>query len=306
MKFLKVSDVGIVGLRTILNACARIKTSPDDVRGLLSGTSVGIFFEKPSTRTRVSCEVAAVHLGAHPVMLRGEEIGFGNREETRDIARVLERYVDALAFRVFRHRDLEELVAHTDMPVINLLSDLTHPCQAVADLATIEESMDLAGSTLAYVGDGNNVLHSLLLAGAMTGMHIIAATPRGYEPAAEIVAEARKLAGETGASITLTSDPAAAVRDADVVYTDVWTSMGQEAEAAHRAADFAGFQVDLDLFETADPNALFLHCLPAHRGEEVTDQVMEHVRSRVFDQAENRMHAFAAVLLYTTGTLPSW
>ncbi|GBE24847.1 ornithine carbamoyltransferase [bacterium BMS3Bbin02] len=306
MDFLRISDVGIAGLRTILDATARIKASPSDVEGLLSGTSIGVFFEKPSTRTRVSCEVAAVHLGAHPVMLRGDEVGLGKREALKDVARVLDRYVDALAFRVFRHEHLEELAKHARGPVINLLSDVGHPCQIVADLATIEEHMALQGCRITYVGDGNNVCNSLLLGGAMSGMHVTVCTPPGYEPDAEEVVAARAIAATTGGSITLMSDAVAGMRDAHVLYTDVWTSMGQEAEAEQRLRDFEGFQIDLAALSSADANALFLHCLPAHRGEEVTDDVMEHPRSMVFDQAENRMHAFSAVLLYASGSLPTW
>jgi ornithine carbamoyltransferase len=304
--FLRISDVGIEGLRRVLDAVTHIKTDPNEVRGLLTGTSIGVFFEKPSTRTRVSCEVSAVHLGAHPVMLRGEEVGLGKREAAKDVARVLDRYVDALAFRVFSHEHLEELARYADGPVINLLSDVGHPCQAVADLATIEEHMPLKGCRLTYVGDGNNVCHSLLLGGAMMGMHVTVCTPLGYEPDEDEVEKARSIARETGASVSVTTDMEASVRDANVVYTDVWTSMGQEDESAARLRAFDGYQVNLEAFKTADPDALFLHCLPAHRGEEVTDAVMEHTRSKVFDQAENRMHAFSAVLLYASGCLPRW
>ncbi|VAW02503.1 Ornithine carbamoyltransferase [hydrothermal vent metagenome] len=306
MDFLRISDVGVDGLRTILDATARVKANPAAIKGLLAGTSIGVFFEKPSTRTRVSCEVAAVHLGAHPVMLRGEEVGLGKREASKDVARVLDRYVDALAFRVFRHQHLEELAEYAHGPVINLLSDIAHPCQAVADLATIAEHMALPGCRITYIGDGNNVCNSLLLGGAMTGMHVTICTPPGYEPDPVEVSAARAFTKDTGGSIVVTTDPREALVDANVVYTDVWTSMGQEGESAQRLRDFDGYQVDLAALNTASDQALFLHCLPAHRGEEVTDEVMEHPRSMVFDQAENRMHAFSAVLLYATGQLPQW
>jgi ornithine carbamoyltransferase len=199
--------------------------------------------------------------------------------------------------RVFDHGDLEGLAAHSSVPVINLLSDRSHPCQALADLQTVAEHRPLPGTTLTYIGDGNNVAHSLLLAGAMSGMHIRVVTPEGYQPAGDVTDEARSIAASSGGSIAITTDPAA-VEGSDVVYTDVWASMGQEDEAAPRRSLFAAYQVDERLLDAAGPAALFMHCLPAHRGEEVTDAVMESQRSVVFDQAENRMHSFKALLLH--------
>lgn len=302
--FLVVSDLGIDGLGAVLATAADAKSDPGKFAGRLSGSTVGLFFEKPSTRTRVSCEVATVDLGAHPVVLKADEVGLGKRESVEDVGRVLDRYLDVLAFRVFEHTNLQAIAVHAEAPVINLLSDLSHPCQALADLQTVAEHFPLAGTTLVYVGDGNNVAYSLMMAGALAGMHIRVVSPAGYEPSAEATQAAIALADEsgTGATVTISNDPYEAVAGADVVYTDVWTSMGQEEEAEERRNLFTPFQVDLELFSAAADEAIFLHCLPAHRGEEVVHDVMEHHRSFVFDQAENRMHAFKAVLLHVTGT----
>ena len=300
MDFLSVADLGRDGLGEVLARAAAVKSDPRPVAGALAGKKVGLFFEKPSTRTRVSCEVAAIDLGAVPLVLKQDEVGLGKRESAADIARVLDRYLDVLAFRVFRHEDLVAIAEHASAPVINLLSDREHPCQALADLQTLAEARPLPGATLAFVGDGNNVCHSLLLGGALAGVSVRVASPPGYEPAAEIVEEARRLA-VPGVEITIGSDPAEAVRGADAVYTDVWASMGQEAEATERRGLFSPYRVDERLFALAGPQAIFLHCLPAHRGEEVTDGVADHPRSRIFDQAENRMHAFKALLLHVVG-----
>jgi ornithine carbamoyltransferase len=296
-RFLSVTDLGEDGLRRVLESAAAVKVNPGSVADRLRGAKVGLFFQKPSTRTRVSCEAACVDLGAHPVVLRQDEVGLGSREAVQDVARVLARYLDAVAMRVFDHGDLEGLAAHSSVPVINLLSDRSHPCQALADLQTVAEHRPLPGTTLTYIGDGNNVAHSLLLAGAMSGMHIRVVTPEGYQPAGDVTDEARSIAASSGGSIAITTDPAA-VEGSDVVYTDVWASMGQEDEAAARRSLFAAYQVDERLLDAAGPAALFMHCLPAHRGEEVTDAVMESQRSVVFDQAENRMHSFKALLLH--------
>ncbi|HEX9855194.1 MAG TPA: ornithine carbamoyltransferase [Acidimicrobiia bacterium] len=297
MDFLMTTDLGPDGLGAVLDLAAAVKADRSLHRGTLRGLKVGLFFEKPSTRTRVSCEAAVVDLGAHPVVLKSDEVGLGRREAVADVARVLDRYLDILAFRVFDHRHLVELADNADAPVVNLLSDRSHPCQALADLQTVREHRELAGTILTYVGDGNNVAHSLMLAGAMSGMEIRVAAPPGFEPAADITAEAMAIARTTGGSIMVTSDPHVGVAGADVVYTDVWASMGQEDEAEERRRLFAPFQVDSELFGEAARHAIFLHCLPAHRGEEVTDDVIEHERSFVFDQAENRMHAFKALLV---------
>lgn len=296
--FLMMTDLGIDGLREVLATAAAVKADPGPSRDLLAGLKVGLFFEKPSTRTRVSAEIACVDLGAHPVVLKQDEVGLGKREAVADVARVLDRYLDVLAFRVFRHEDLEAVALHADAPVINLLSDRSHPCQGIADLQTIAENRPLPGTTVAYVGDGNNVAQSLLLGGAMAGMHMRIASPSGYAPNRPIVEEAALIAAGTGGSVKIGTDASELVAGADVVYTDVWASMGQEEEAQRRAESFAPFRVDEELFATAADDAIFLHCLPAHRGDEVTDGVVDHERSRVFDQAENRMHSFKALLLY--------
>ena len=300
--YLMVTDLGTDGLAEVLRLAADAKANPERYGGRLAGAKVGLFFEKPSTRTRVSCEVATVDLGAHPVVLKQDEVGLGKREAVEDVGRVLDRYLDVLAFRVFDHANLVGIAASAEVPVINLLSDISHPCQALADLQTVAEHRPLPGTVLTYVGDGNNVCHSLMLGGAMSGMQIRVAAPAGYEPLDIITAEATEIAAANGGSITVTNDPIAGVAGADVVYTDVWTSMGQEAEAAARLALFRPFQVNEALFGVAAPDAIFLHCLPAHRDEELTHEVIEHERSFVFDQAENRMHAFKALLLYLTGS----
>lgn len=291
--FLGVADLGTDGLARLVEASHRMKADRGAHRDRLVGRSVGLFFEKPSTRTRVSCEVAAAELGAHPVVLRREEVGLGSRESVADVSRVLDRYLDALALRVFEHAHLEQFAEHADAPVINLLSDLEHPCQAVADLQTIEEAVPVADSVVAYVGDGNNVCHSLMVGVALLGGEVRVVCPEGYEPLPEFVEAC-------GDRVTITSDPAA-VDGSDVVYTDVWTSMGQESETARRLEAFYAFRIDEALFGRAKDSAIFLHCLPAHRGEEVTNEVMDHDRSRVFDQAENRLHAIKAIMLELLG-----
>lgn len=299
MSVLKVGDLGSSGIAQVLELAATVKRDRESVMGALSGARVGLFFEKPSTRTRVSCEVAVADLGGVSVVLKQDEVGLRSREAVEDVARVLGRYLDMLAFRVFDHRDLDILAANAAVPVVNLLSDLEHPCQALADLQTLAEARPLDGATVAYVGDGNNVCNSLMVAGAAMGVSLRVASPSGFEPPDWALEEARAMAG--GTPILVTDDPAEAVRGADAVYTDVWTSMGQEDEAKARRATFAPYRVDEALFGLAAPDAIFLHCLPAHRGEEVTDGVMDHERSRVFDQAENRLHSFKALVLHLLG-----
>lgn len=292
MDFLKVADTSADTFRNVVERALETKTDPASVAGSMAGTSVGLFFMKPSTRTRVSSEVGCRQLGADAVVLNDSEVGLGGRETSEDVARVLDRYLDVLALRVFAHQDLEVIAANAQAPVINLLSDAEHPCQAVADMLTVVENADPKTSSLAYIGDGNNVSHSLMVAATIMGMSVRVATPSGYEPDKTYVAAAR-----AHGQVDITNDPSDAIDGADFVYTDVWTSMGQEAETQLRLKDFSGFCVDEELFAKASPDAKFLHCLPAHRGEEVSHDVMEHDRSRVFDQAENRLHAFKAVLL---------
>lgn len=295
MDYLRVADLGADGLRNALDLSIRAKASPAEFASALTGSEVGLFYMKPSTRTRVSTEVAVSQLGGRPMTLRNEEVGLGKREAPADVGRTLDRYLDILALRVFEHEHLDVIAKHADAPVINLLSDLEHPCQALADVQTMSEARSLPGSVLTFIGDGNNVCHSLMVAAAMLEVDVRVAAPEGYEPLPEYVDLASQFS-----SITVTSDVNAAVEGADFVYTDVWASMGQEEEAQERRRLFEGYRVTEDLFGRANDEAIFLHCLPAHRGEEVTDGVADHQRSRIFDQAENRMHSFKGVLLHLT------
>ena len=295
-RFLGIGDLERDDLRELVALAAKVKADPGSVAGALKGRSIGLFFMKQSVRTWVSCDVAAIELGVHPVVIRNEQVGLGTRETPQDVGRVLERYLDLLGMRVFEHSDLELIADVVTVPVVNLLSNREHPCQAIADVQTFAEHRPVEGSVLAYVGDGNNTCNSLMLAAAMAGASVRIATPAGYEPDRELLAEAHRF-GE----VVVTNDPQEAVAGADAVYTDVWASMGQESEADDRRSIFAPYQVDLALFESARDDAIFLHCLPAHRGEEVTDEVMDHARSRVYDQAENRLHSFKAILLTALG-----
>jgi ornithine carbamoyltransferase len=268
------------------------------VTPLLAGRSIGLLFEKHSTRTRVSLEVAAYQLGAQPIYLARDQIQLGRGETVADTARVLSRYLDAIAARVRSHSSLVELARHADIPVLNALSDLSHPMQAIADVFTIREFKGrLRGVKLAFVGDGSdNVLHSLLVVGAMFGMHIAVASPPQLRPNPEILSKARAMAEESGAVIEIVEAPEEAVDGADVVYTDVWVSMGQESEREWRIKLLRPYQVNAKLMERASDRALFMHCLPAHRGEEVTDEVIDGEWSVVWDQAENRLHTEKALL----------
>jgi ornithine carbamoyltransferase len=297
--FIDIADLGPDGLGAVLELAAEVKGDRAAFGGKRRGVNVGLFFEKPSLRTRVSCEVAANDLGMLPYVLKNDEIGLGKREAVKDVGAVLDRYLDVLALRVFDHANLRTIAANAEAPVINLLSDREHPCQALADLQTLAENRPLEGATVAFIGDGNNVCNSLMIAGAMMGVSTRVAGPPGFAPSPEMLEIARQAAGDR-AEIVVTEDPAEAVAGADAVYTDVWASMGQEDEAAERRALFQPYQVDEALFALAGPEAIFLHCLPAHRGDEVTDAVADHPRSRIYDQAENRMHAFKALLLHLT------
>ena len=265
----------------------------------LAGRTVALVFEKPSTRTRVSFQVAVAELGGHPLPLSSAELQLGRGETIADTAAVLSRYVHAVVIRTFGQDRIIELADNARIPVVNALTDLEHPCQALADLQTLRASRggDLAGSILTYVGDGNNVAHSLLLAGAMVGVEVRVAHPEGYAPDAAIVARARELAERSGTEVVVTTDAVAAVTGAHAVYTDVWASMGQEDEAEARLAVFDPYRVTPGLFAHAAEDAVFLHCLPAHRGEEVSAEVIDGPASRVFDQAENRLHAQKALLV---------
>ena len=298
---LSINDLTPEELRLILDTASMLKRrfySGERVIPLLQGRTIALVFEKPSTRTRVSMEVAALQLGAHPLPLRRDELQLSRGEPVRDTARVLSRYVDAIAARVYRHDSLLELAAYSKVPVINMLSDLEHPLQALADVMTIlEKKGDIRSVKVAYVGDArNNVAHSLMLAVAKLGGHITLAAPRQLWPREDLLAAARAAASETSATIEVVEDPQEAVRGADVVYTDVWVSMGEEAEAEERRRLLRPYQVNARLMSLAAGNAIFMHCLPAHRGEEVTEDVIEGEWSVVWDQAENRLHAQKAAL----------
>lgn len=261
----------------------------------LEGRILAMYFEKPSLRTHVTFEAGIAQLGGHAILLKPEQIGIGTRESPADVARSLSRWVDCLVARTFSHELVEQLAHDATIPVINGLTDLLHPCQAMADLVTIAGVMKPTDATLAYVGDGNNVANSLILLAAVLGLRLRLATPATHPPAARILAQARALAEASGAEITVGEDPIAAVKDVDFVYTDTWTSMGQEEEAVQRRKIFRAYQVNADLLSHS-ANAYVMHCLPAHRGEEVTAEVLDGPRSLVFDQAENRLHVQNAIL----------
>ena len=264
----------------------------------LAGRSLALIFEKPSLRTRVTFEVGVVQLGGRAVYLSGQEIGLGTRESVPDVARNLSRWVDAIVARVFAHATVDTLARHASIPVINALSDFEHPCQAIADWFTLwQRGLDPARTRLAWIGDGNNVCHSVVLVGALLGASMIVACPPGYEPDKRVLDQARRLGGH----VEVTEDPRRAATGADVLYTDVWTSMGQETEKVQRQEAFSRYQLNETLLGFAKPSALVMHCLPAHRGEEITDQVLDGPRSIVLDQSENRLHAQKAVILDLLG-----
>jgi len=272
-----------------------VKSNPTRYAGALAGRYLALLFEKPSLRTRMTFELAIKQLGGDSVVNVGP---IGDREPIKDVARNLDRWTNAIVARTFSQQTIDELARWSSVPVINALSDLYHPCQAFADIFTLQERFgDLSGLKLAFIGDGNNVAHSLMLNAARIGMNFSLACPSGYEPCAEIVREAEGLAAVSGAGFSITNDPAEAAAGAHAVYTDVWASMGKENEKQERLRVFAPFQVNEELFVKADPEAVFLHCLPARRGEEVTDAVIESPQSAVFDQAENRLHVQKALLL---------
>ncbi len=285
-------------VRDLFRLATDVKAHPDRYKKALAGRFLAMVFEKPSLRTRVTFEVGIVSLGGSAILLDHANTRLGERESIADVARSLSRWVQGIVARVFSQEALDTLAAHASVPVINALSDLYHPCQTFADFFTLEEKFgSTPGVRLAYIGDGNNVCHSLMIAGSRMGAHVRIATPAGYEPDAKIVEAARRDAASTQGTIELFRAPEDAICGAQAVYTDVWASMGQESEAEARAAIFAPYQVNAALMSHAAPDAVFLHCLPAHRGSEVTDEVMESPRSIVFDQAENRLHVQKAILL---------
>jgi ornithine carbamoyltransferase len=296
------SEWGPAQVRELFHLAGDIKTRPERYRGALSGRFLALIFEKPSLRTRVTFEVGISSLGGAAVFLDHTQSRLGERESVPDVAKNLDRWVHAIVARVFDQRVLEELAGNASIPVINALSDRFHPCQALADFFTLEEHFgSLRGLKFVYIGDGNNVCHSLLTIGARVGAHVRVATPAGYEPDPAVVSEARRSARETRGKIEILRLPEDAVAGAQAVYTDVWASMGQEIEAASRAAVFAPYQVNETLFAQAAPDAVFMHCLPAHRGSEITAGIMDSPQSIVFDQAENRLHVQKAILLTLLG-----
>ncbi|SDF51508.1 ornithine carbamoyltransferase [Sporolituus thermophilus] len=269
---------------------------------LLKGKTLAMIFQKASTRTRVSFEVGMWQLGGKALFLNAGDLQLGRGEPVKDTARVLSRYVDGIMIRTFAHDEVVELARYATVPVINGLTDLYHPCQALTDIFTAWEFKgELQGKKLAYIGDGNNMANALLETCAKVGMHMTVATPPGYEPPAAVLAEAGNDARFTGSRLEIVADPFAAAQDADILYTDVWASMGQEKEQVARRAAFAGYQVNSELLKVAKPDAIVMHCLPAHRGEEITDEVMEGSQSVVFDQAENRLHVQKAILALLLG-----
>lgn len=300
--YLSVDDLSPEELAGVLDLSGKVKAHPGDVADALRRKSVAMIFEKPSTRTRVSFEVAIASTGAHPVVLSSQELQLGRGETIEDTGRVLSRYVDAIVLRTFEQERLELIASAASVPVVNALSDFEHPCQCLADLLTIREIKgELAGRTLTYLGDGNNVTHSLLLGGAKTGMHVRVATPPGFEPIPQIVQRATEIAEGTGGSVLSTNDPREAAAGADVLYTDVWASMGQEAESDERALVFPAYRLDQEKVDVARPDVTVLHCLPAHRGQEITGEVIDGPHSAVWDQAENRLHTQKALLLWLLG-----
>jgi ornithine carbamoyltransferase len=296
--FLSIRDFTPQQIRHYLHVATQLKAYPNVYRTALKGRTLAMIFEKPSLRTRVSFDVGIEELGGHPLYLSPAEISLGKRESVHDVAKNLERMVHGIMIRTFAHEVVVELARHAGIPVINGLTDYSHPCQAVADYLTmLEVKGRIEGLRVAYVGDGNNVARSLMFAGAQLGADVWIATPPGYEPDANAIEWARTRGLETDAKVVITNDAEVAVGDADVVYTDVWASMGQEAEAEERKKIFAPYQVNEKLFGMAKADAIFLHCLPAHRGDEVTAEVIDGPRSCVFQQAENRLHAQKAVML---------
>jgi ornithine carbamoyltransferase len=304
--FLSIRDFTPGQIHHLLDLACQVKAMPAAYSRSLRGKTLALIFEKPSLRTRVSFDVGIQQLGGFSIYLSPAEINLGKRESIYDVAKNLERMVQGIMIRTFAHKVVEDTAVFANIPVINGLTDYSHPCQAMADYLTVFEAKGrLAGLKLAYIGDGNNVAHSLMFAGAQLGVHVAVASPDGYEPDRVATEWARKRASETGGSCTVTNDPFVAAKDADVVYTDAWASMGQEAESELRKKVFHPYQVNQKLFAAAKVDAIFMHCLPAHRGEEVTDEVIDSPRSFVFQEAENRLHVQKAIMLELMRDEPS-
>jgi len=296
--FLSLRDFAPTDIHHLLELAADIKARPAEFSTALRGKTLAMIFEKPSLRTRVTFDVGIQQLGGFSLYLSPAEISLGKRESIHDVAKNLERMVQGIMIRTFAHGIVEEMAKEASVPIINGLTDYSHPCQAMADFLTIKEVKGrVDGIKLAFIGDGNNVAHSLMFAGALLGAHVTIVTPPGYEPKGDATAWSTAAAAKTGGSIAVTNDPVEGVRGADVIYTDVWASMGQEAEAEARKRLFLPYQVNEAMVERAKPDVSFMHCLPAHRGEEVTAGVIDSPRSVVFQEAENRLHAQKAIML---------
>ncbi len=310
---ISIKDLAPKEIEELFDLAVKLKRNKSKFNRTLAGKTLALIFQKPSNRTRVSFEVGMYQLGGNSIYLSPGEINLGVRETVKDAAKTISRYVDGIVLRTFEHKNCLDMAAAASVPVINGLSDFSHPCQALADLFTIGEKFArfnrpcakpgsrFKGLTLAYIGDGNNVCNSLLFAAAKTGLNIAVAAPSGYEPDAGVVKEAKETAKETGSQIRVTQDPFSAVNGANAVYTDVWASMGQEEEIGKRKIIFKDFQINARLLTNAAPGVLVMHCLPAHRGEEITDEMMDSKNSVVFDQAENRMHIQKSILIKLLG-----
>lgn len=303
--FLSIADFAPEDIRHFLHVAVQVKANPAAYSAAMKGKILAMIFEKPSLRTRVSFDVGMEQMGGHSIYLSPAEINLGKRESVHDVAKNLERMVSGIMIRTFAHEIATELAEHTGVPVINGLTNYSHPCQALADYLTVLEVKGrIQGIKLAYIGDGNNVAHSLMFAGAQLGANVWIATPPGYQPDAKATEWTMERSRQTGAKCTVTNDPEMAAFGADVIYTDVWASMGQEEEAEHRRRIFRDYQVNEKLLSNAKPEVVFLHCLPAHRGDEVTDDVIDSPHSFVFQQAENRIHAQKAVMLELMEKVP--
>lgn len=300
---LSIHELTSEEVKQILNLAKelKVKQKAGIEHHLLKGKTLGMIFQKSSTRTRVSFEVGMYQLGGSALFLSGNDLQIGRGEPIKDTARVMSRYLDGIMIRTFNHDDVEEFAKYADIPVINGLTDLLHPCQVLTDLLTIQEykGQNLKGLKLAYVGDGNNMVHSLMYGCAKVGMHFAVATPKGYEPNPEVTAKAIEDAKVTGGSILVTNDRIEAVKDADIVYTDVWASMGQEAEHDARVKIFQDYQINTELMQHAKADAMVMHCLPAHRGEEISEEILEKYADEIFDEAENRLHVQKAIMALT-------
>lgn len=299
---ISIKNLSQAEIEEIFSLTDELKKDKAKFSNVLLGKTLALIFQKPSNRTRVSFEVGMYQLGGNSIYLGPDEINLGVRESIEDVAKTLSRYVDGIVLRTFAHKNVVEMAKHSAVPVINGLSDFSHPCQALADIYTIKEKLKILDEvTFAYVGDGNNVCNSLLYACSKMGMNMNVATPKGYEPDTEVLNEAKKIALTQNKKINFFHDPFKAVREVDVIYTDVWASMGQEKEAEKRKKIFKAFQINHKLVKLAKKDVLIMHCLPAHRGEEITDEVMDSANSVIFDQAENRMHVQKAILIKLLG-----